>query len=66
MGLKIKIEKTSRTPNLDRFMEDLDVALANGGTEAAKELCRNTRGKYAAAAYLTIEMLQEHQRIKTG
>ena len=64
MGFRLKIERTSQTPKLDKFVDGLSLAIELGGVNAAKDFCWNTKGKYAAGAYLTIEKLQEYKVIR--
>ena len=50
-GLAFAIERiimlNLSSVNNEKFITDVDSALGSGGTEAAKELCRNTRGPVA-------------------
>jgi len=55
MGFKIKIEKTPRITKEDLLLENIKEAVDAGGWEAAKELCRNTRGKTAFVLYQFID-----------
>lgn len=52
LGLAIAIEKlfvlNMATTNTDKLLEKLDSALKSGGVEAAKEVCRNTKGPVAS------------------
>ncbi len=54
-GLAIAIERiiylNLATTNTEKLLKDVEVALNNGGIEAAKEVCRNTRGPVASIFY---------------
>ena len=39
------------TTNTEKLLDDVEAALNNGGVEAAKEVCRNTRGPVASIFY---------------
>lgn len=47
------------TINTNQFLEDVESALANGGVEEAKELCRNTRGPIASIFYQGLDRSSE-------
>ena len=55
LGLAIAIERilylSLSTINTKKFMAKVEEALKNGGVEAAKELCRNTKGPIASIYY---------------
>ncbi|MBP3532908.1 MAG: MotA/TolQ/ExbB proton channel family protein [Alistipes sp.] len=55
LGLAIAIERilylSLSTINTKKFMLKVEEALKNGGIEAAKELCRNTKGPIASIYY---------------
>ncbi len=55
VGLALVIERivylNLATTNNKRLIEKVDNALATGGVEAAKEVCRNTRGPVASIFY---------------
>ena len=55
LGLAIAIERilylAFSSINTKKFMAQVEEALANGGVEAAKEVCRNTRGPIASIYY---------------
>lgn len=55
LGLAIAIERilylSLSTINTKKFMLQVEEALKNGGIEAAKELCRNTKGPIASIYY---------------
>ena len=52
LGLALSIERiiylNLATTNSKQLLEDIENALSNGGVEAAKEVCRNTRGPVAS------------------
>jgi biopolymer transport protein ExbB len=62
-GLAFAIERiimlNLSTVNSDKFINDIDSALGSGGTEAAKELCRNTRGPVASIFYQGLDRAKE-------
>ena len=55
LGMAIAIERilylSLSTVNTKKFVADVEAALNEGGIEAAKELCRNTRGPIASIYY---------------
>lgn len=55
LGLAMSIERilylNMATTNNDQLLQDVDSALQSGGVEAAKEVCRNTRGPVASIFY---------------
>lgn len=55
LGLAICIERilylTMATTNTKKLVEDVESALKSGGVEAAKEVCRNTKGPVASIFY---------------
>ena len=55
--LGFKIEKVNTRP---KFVNAIEDALQSGGIEAAKEVCRNTRGKSAATTYHVIELFEKY------
>lgn len=52
LGLALSIERiiylNLATTNSKQLLDDIEKALSNGGEEAAKEVCRNTRGPVAS------------------
>ncbi len=59
---KVTIEpRKPRKSRLDNFMINMEEAYQQGGLKAAQELCRNTKGKYATAAYLTLELIKKYK-----
>jgi len=59
--LKINVKWEAPENKLDRLLINMEEAYKEGGLGAAKEVCRNTKGKYAAAAYLTLELIQKYK-----
>ncbi len=63
LGMALAIERiiylNISTINTRKFLEDLEEALQNGGVEAAKELCRNTRGPIASIFYQGLDRADE-------
>ena len=55
LGLAVAIERiiylNMATTNTSKLQHQVEEALATGGTEAAKEVCRNTRGPVASIYY---------------
>ena len=55
IGLALAIERilylTFSKTNTKKLIEEVEKALANGGIEAAKDVCRNTRGPVASIYY---------------
>ena len=55
LGLALSIERilylNMATTNTGKLLEDVDTALQSGGVDAAKEVCRNTRGPVASIFY---------------
>jgi biopolymer transport protein ExbB len=63
LGLAISIERiiylNLSTPNAKKLLQEIENALASGGVEAAKEVCRNTRGPVASIFYQGLERMDE-------
>jgi biopolymer transport protein ExbB len=63
LGLALVIERiiylAMSTSNNDKLLEDVEAALNNGGVEAAKEVCRNTRGPVASIFYNGLDKMNE-------
>lgn len=63
LGMALSIERiiylNISTINTRKFLEELEAALQNGGVEAAKELCRNTRGPIASIFYQGLDRADE-------
>ncbi|MED9900001.1 MAG: MotA/TolQ/ExbB proton channel family protein, partial [Bacteroidales bacterium] len=55
LGLALSIERilylTFAKTNTKKLVANVEAALANGGVEAAKDVCRNTRGPVASIFY---------------
>lgn len=45
--------------NTEKFLVDIDAALASGGVDGAKELCKNTRGPIASIFYQGFDRAKE-------
>lgn len=62
-GLAMVIERivylNLATTNTKKLVADVDQALASGGVEAAKEICRNTRGPVASIFYQGLDRTDE-------
>lgn len=63
LGLAFAIERiiylNLATTNSDKLLEKIEGALASGGVEEAKEVCRNTRGPVASIFYQGLERSSE-------
>ncbi|MCE2495421.1 MAG: MotA/TolQ/ExbB proton channel family protein [Flavobacteriales bacterium] len=63
LGLAIAIERiiylNLATTNTNKLLTDVEEALKSGGVEAAKEVCRNTRGPVASIFYQGLERSDE-------
>ena len=63
IGMALAIERVVylnlATINTRRFLDDVESALKSGGVEAAKELCRNTRGPIASIFYQGLDRAHE-------
>ena len=63
LGLAIAIERViylnMASTNNKKLLEKIEEALASGGVEAAKEVCRNTRGPVASIFYQGLD--REHE-----
>jgi len=63
LGLAIAIERiiylNLATTNTKKFLAQVEEELNNGGVEAAKELCRNTRGPVASIFYQGLDRYDE-------
>ena len=63
LGLAIVIERVIylnlATINTKKLLEKVEDALNNGGVEAAKEVCRNTRGPVASIFYQGLDRANE-------
>ncbi len=63
LGLAISIERiiylNMATTNTDKLLNSIEGALASGGMEEAKNVCRNTRGPVASIFYQGLERSPE-------
>ena len=63
LGLAICIERiiylNMATPNSKKLLDEIESALQTGGVEAAKEVCRNTRGPVASIFYQGLDRMDE-------
>ncbi len=63
LGLALVIERiiylNLATTNTKKLLAEIEDALANGGPEAAKEVCRNTRGPVASIFYQGLDRASE-------
>ncbi|PKQ67169.1 MotA/TolQ/ExbB proton channel family protein [Labilibaculum manganireducens] len=63
LGLALSIERiiylNMSTTNTKKLFANLEDALNNGGVEAAKEVCRNTRGPIASIFYQGLDRIDE-------
>ena len=63
LGLAIAIERiiylNLATTNTKRLAQDVEDALNSGGVEAAKEVCRNTKGPVASIYYQGLDRVDE-------
>lgn len=63
LGLAIAIERiiylNLATTNTKKLAQDVEDALNSGGIEAAKEVCRNTRGPVASIYYQGLDRMDE-------
>lgn len=63
LGLALCIERiiylNMATPNSKKLLDEIETALQNGGVEAAKEVCRNTKGPVASIFYQGLDRMNE-------
>ncbi len=63
LGLAIAIERiiflNLSTTNSKKLTQNVEDALASGGVEAAKEVCRNTKGPVASIFYQGLDRADE-------
>jgi biopolymer transport protein ExbB len=63
LGVALSIERiiylNISTINTRKFLNDVEDALKSGGVDAAKELCRNTRGPIASIYYQGLDRADE-------
>ena len=63
IGLALSIERivylNLSTINTKKFLDEVETALKNGGVDAAKDVCRNTRGPIASIFYQGLDRSEE-------
>lgn len=63
IGMALSIERivylNLATINTKKFLVEVETALKNGGVEAAKDVCRNTRGPIASIFYQGLDRANE-------
>ena len=63
IGLALSIERivylNLSTINTSKFLDEVESALKSGGVEAAKDVCRNTRGPIASIFYQGLDRADE-------
>ena len=63
LGLAIAIERiiylNMATTNTDKLVNNVEEAMSSGGVEAAKEVCRNTKGPVASIFYQGLDRMDE-------
>jgi biopolymer transport protein ExbB len=63
LGLAIAIERiiylNMATTNTEKLVNNVEEAMNSGGVEAAKELCRNTKGPVASIFYQGLDRMDE-------
>lgn len=63
LGLALSIERiiylNMATTNKNKLLKNVEDSLASGGVEAAKDVCRNTRGPIASIFYQGLERYDE-------
>jgi len=63
LGLALCVERiiylNMATTNKTKLLKNVEDALANGGVEAAKDVCRNTRGPIASIFYQGLDRYDE-------
>ncbi|MBL7473888.1 MotA/TolQ/ExbB proton channel family protein [Robertkochia sediminum] len=63
LGLAVAIERiiflNMATTNTKKLAQNVEDALASGGVEAAKEVCRNTKGPVASIYYQGLDRMDE-------
>ncbi len=67
LGLAIAIERiiflNLSSTNTKKLTDGVEEALANGGVDAAKELCRNTKGPVASIFYQGLDRVDEGLKV---
>jgi len=63
MGLALSIERiiylNLSTTNTEKLLSEVETAMGSGGVDAAKEVCRNTRGPVASIFYQGLDRSKE-------
>jgi len=63
LGMAIALERlltlALSTGNVQKFVDEVESALQSGGIEAAKDVCRNTRGPVASIFYQGLDRTEE-------
>ena len=63
LGLAIALERlitlALSSGNVPKFVDEVEAALQSGGIEAAKDVCRNTRGPVASIFYQGLDRTEE-------
>ena len=63
LGLAICIERiiylNMASPRAKKLLDEIESALSSGGVDAAKEVCRNTRGPVASIFYQGLDRMHE-------
>jgi biopolymer transport protein ExbB len=63
LGLAIALERlitlSLSSGNVPKFVDEVEAALQSGGIEAAKDVCRNTRGPVASIFYQGLDRTEE-------
>tara|TARA_R110002124_G_C8908278_1_gene510375 strand:- start:293 stop:1159 length:867 start_codon:yes stop_codon:yes gene_type:complete len=63
LGLALCIERiiylNMASPNTNKLIDEIESALQSGGVEAAKEVCRNTKGPVASIFYQGLDRMDE-------
>lgn len=67
LGLAIAIERiiflNLSSTNTKKLTQSVEDALASGGVEAAKEVCRNTKGPIASIYYQGLDRLMKASKL---
>lgn len=70
LGLAIAIERiiylNMATTNTDKLVASVDEALSSGGVEAAKEICRNTKGPVASIFYQGLKRVGDGEGVEAA
>jgi biopolymer transport protein ExbB len=70
LGLAIAIERiiylNMATTNAKKLVASVDEALSSGGVEAAKEICRNTKGPVASIFYQGLKRIGDGEGVEAA